>query len=122
MTPDATADATLDVSADAAVDAMANVSADAATACRVDAPTACPDASPRYADLVPIFRRRCVTCHDGTTEGPWPLDTYGHISDWQREVRDELLRCTMPPADAGVEFPAEERDAILTWLRCGLPQ
>lgn len=118
MTPDTTADAPLDVTLDASADATL----DATAACAVDAPTACPDASPRYADLVPIFRRRCVTCHDGTTEGPWPLDTYGHISDWQREVRDELVRCSMPPADAGVVFPVEERDAILTWLRCGLPQ
>lgn len=69
-----------------------------------------------------MVRRQLTPVTTAPPRGPRPLDTYGHISDWQREVRDELVRCTMPPADAGVVFPAEERDAILTWLRCGLPQ
>lgn len=101
-------------------DANARDAVDAAV-CVSDAPTACPATAPRYADVAPIFRARCATCHGGTVGGPWPLDSYGHIADWQNEVRSELLRCSMPPLDASVALLPEERITILTWLRCGLP-
>src|SRR5258708_39150850 len=32
--------------------------------CGVIAPTACPDPPVRYPDVEPIFRTRCVICHD----------------------------------------------------------
>jgi uncharacterized membrane protein len=92
-----------------------------AAVCVSDAPTLCPATAPRYADVAPIIRARCATCHSGAADGPWPLDSYGHIADWQNEIRSELLRCTMPPLDASVALLPEERLTILTWLRCGLP-
>ena len=39
-----------------------------------------------------------------------------------RVVRAMLLDCSMPPPDAGVTMPDEERVAILTWLLCGYPE
>lgn len=93
---------------------------DAVPACRVDAPTACPTPAPRYGDVVPILQRRCLSCHDGMG-AEWPLTSYGHVSDWRAEIRSELLRCTMPPLDAGGPMPEAESLAVLTWILCGLP-
>lgn len=90
--------------------------------CSVPIPTSCPDPAPRYADVSPIFESRCVTCHAGAPGGPWSLEGYGHVADWQDSIREELRYCSMPPADAGVPMTTEERVAILTWIRCGLPR
>jgi hypothetical protein len=90
--------------------------------CTVQAPTVCPDPPPHWPDVSPIFQRRCVTCHNGMIGGPWPLMQYSHVADWYDVVRAMLLDCSMPPPDAGVEMPDEERVAILTWLRCGYPE
>jgi hypothetical protein len=92
------------------------------SACSVPAPTACPDPAPRYADVAPIFERRCVICHAGAPGGPWSLADYGHVADWQDTIRANLRDCSMPPPDAGVPMMLEERVAILTWIRCGLPR
>jgi hypothetical protein len=32
---------------------------------------------------------------------------------------NDLLRCTMPPADAGVSFPESERQTLMSWFICG---
>jgi uncharacterized membrane protein len=88
----------------------------------VPAPTTCPDPAPRYADVAPVFERRCVICHAGAPGGPWSLADYGHVADWQDTIRSSLRDCSMPPADAGVPMTLEERTAILTWIRCGLPR
>jgi hypothetical protein len=90
--------------------------------CSVTAPTSCPDPAPRYADIAPIVSRRCVACHWGAIDGPWPLLTYTSIVDWEDLVRGSLLDCSMPPLDSGVVMADEERVAILTWLRCGHPR
>ena len=37
-------------------------------------------------------------------------------------IRDELLTCSMPPADSNDALPPEERDTILVWIRCGFPE
>lgn len=90
--------------------------------CSPVAPTECLEPAPHYSDVAPIFEQRCASCHTGATGGPWPLDTYGNVADWATLVRDELLRCSMPPQDSGVAMTPEERDQILLWLRCGNPE
>jgi hypothetical protein len=103
--------------ADAAV-----VDVDAAL-CTVKAPTSCPTPKPHYADVEPIFKRRCVGCHNGASpDSPWPLTEYEHVADWFDIIRDEMLHCGMPPAGSGVTMPDAERTAILTWIRCGFPK
>ena len=88
----------------------------------IEAPTACPDPPPTFANVAPIFGERCITpCHSGTPNGPWPLTRYEHVYDWQDDIRSRLLDCTMPPIDGGVPITTDERLAILTWIRCGLP-
>jgi hypothetical protein len=71
---------------------------------------------------MPIFEQRCVPCHAGLPNGPWPLTTYTHVADWEQELRAALIDCSMPPPDAGAGLTGEERRAILIWIRCGLPQ
>jgi hypothetical protein len=92
--------------------------------CAVTAPTSCPTPAPRYMDVQPIIQQNCASpCHSGTDPaGPWPLTSYEHVADWADIVSADLLDCTMPPADGGVSLSAEDRQAILTWIRCGFPQ
>lgn len=121
---DSMRDADLDAMRDAAgiLEEAGATPLDAGTfTCSVEAPTACPDAGPRYGDVAPIFRERCVICHAPTWNGPWPLDAYQHVADWQDTIRTNLLDCTMPPPEAGVPITRNEREQILTWIRCGLP-
>ena len=96
-----------------------NDSRRAAAVCTAIAPTECAEPAPHYEDVAPIFERRCASCHNGAAGGPWPLDNYEHVADWALVVRDELVRCAMPPADSGVTITPEERDRILAWVRCG---
>src|SRR5450432_665101 len=54
-----------------------------ASSCHVTAPTKCVSPKPNYASVAPIFKTRCVVCHDGATaESPWPLTEYDHVADW----------------------------------------
>ncbi len=94
-----------------------------AAACATVAVTVCPDAGvPTYTDVAPIFQARCASCHKGEDGGPWPLDDYEPIADWQGEVRAMILNCSMPPADSGVTMPDDETAKLLTWIKCGLPK
>ncbi|HEX5658816.1 MAG TPA: hypothetical protein VFX59_16570 [Polyangiales bacterium] len=90
--------------------------------CDVVAPTSCPSPAPKYADVQPIFTKQCGVCHGQDWTGEWPLDSYSHISDWQDEIRSELVTCAMPPVDSGVMIPLASRMKILEWIRCGLPR
>jgi hypothetical protein len=90
--------------------------------CAATAPTSCPDPPPRYADVAPVVAKRCVPCHFGLENGPWPLVTYGEIVDWADVIRGDLLSCSMPPPDGGVTLEEPERQVILAWLRCGHPR
>lgn len=126
---DAAADASkpLDATSDGALVPEAAVAEDAAVdaapfVCAVRAPTSCPEPAPRYADVEPVFAERCVICHAGNWNGPWPLNSYQHVADWEDTIRSNVLDCTMPPLDAGVPITTEERTLILTWLRCGMPR
>jgi len=92
-----------------------------ADTCDVQAPTECPTPAPTYATVAPIFAERCVTCHAGNWNGPWPLNAYRHVADWKDDIRTQLLACTMPPIEARVPMTRAERLTILTWIRCGIP-
>lgn len=90
-----------------------------ALVCEVEAPRACTvDPKPKFADVMPIIAERCLGCHDGAGE-QWPLLSYSHVASWYAQIRDAMLHCTMPPADAGIDMPSEEREALLMWIRCG---
>jgi hypothetical protein len=94
---------------------------DASVFACVTAPTSCPDSPPHWADVEPIFESRCGGCHSPAGDGPWPLTSYQDIVDWQDIVRGDLLKCSMPPVDAGVTLTSDERMELLVWIRCALP-
>jgi cytochrome c5 len=104
-----------EVSEDAGADAEIPV-----ISCDIELPRACAEPKPTYGDVTPIFEARCVICHNGMAGSNWPLTTYGHVADWQDEIREMVSRCTMPPPEAGIPITDAERDTILMWLRCGL--
>jgi len=90
-----------------------------AIVCEVQAPRACSvDPKPKFADVMPILAERCLSCHDGTGE-QWPLLSYSHVALWNNQIRESMLHCTMPPSDAGIDMPTEEREALLMWIDCG---
>ncbi|MBK7863914.1 MAG: hypothetical protein IPJ65_35960 [Archangiaceae bacterium] len=90
--------------------------------CTVTAPTSCTQAGLRYADVKPIFEAQCTTCHAGNPGGSWPLTDYQSIADWKDDVRGDLLNCSMPPYDGGVPMPTAQRQTLLEWIRCDMPQ
>ncbi|HVR60749.1 MAG TPA: hypothetical protein VMU50_02570, partial [Polyangia bacterium] len=109
--------------ATASMGAAAGDPADAGAAvCSPIAPAPCPDPPPRYADVQGTLQQRCVPCHDGTPDAAWPLQTYVEVAEWEDVVLDDLLRCTMPPADGGITMTDEERTALVTWIGCGYKQ
>lgn len=107
--------------AETKADAAGTDAAAAPVECEAQAPLVCPDPSPHWADVYPIFMRRCISCHNGQG-GEWPLSQYEHVADWYGEIRAQMLACTMPPVTAGIDMPIEERQSILSWIRCGFPK
>jgi hypothetical protein len=95
---------------------------DAEPVCEVPAPTACPEPPVRYSDVSSIFTQRCVPCHYGAVNGPWPLLTYSHAADWYDLIRSYMLDCSMPPPGSGITMTVDERVALLTWILCGVPE
>ncbi|MFT3926726.1 MAG: hypothetical protein QM778_29545 [Myxococcales bacterium] len=90
--------------------------------CDVVLPTSCPSPAPTYdRDVKQIIARRCGSCHDGRGE-QWPLVDYSHVADWYDLLREQMSKCTMPPPDAGIEMPTSERETILEWIRCDVPE
>ena len=89
-----------------------------APSCDAVAPATCIEPAPRFADVQPIIEDRCLSCHDGTGE-EWALVSYTHVASWAPQIRDSMIRCTMPPADAGIDMPTSEREQLLHWIRCG---
>ncbi|HMJ53053.1 MAG TPA: hypothetical protein VK540_13285 [Polyangiaceae bacterium] len=97
--------------------------------CVSEAPTACPDPPVTYSKVEPIFQARCVSvCHNDRTIDPntnlpiWGFTDYEHVVTWKTTIQPEVLRCSMPPVDAGVRITVEERRAILDWILCGVPR
>jgi hypothetical protein len=117
------------VDADAGVaDADAGVGPDAAAAPAVcpelPASTAiCPDPPPSFTnDVLPILNQRCNNCHDPSlTNGPWPLDNYYDVSEWEGLIATDLVNCAMPPPDGGTTLPEAERERVMSWIVCGTP-
>ncbi|WP_437678257.1 hypothetical protein [Sorangium sp. So ce131] len=86
--------------------------------CSARSPITCP-ADVTYADVAPVLEEKCVWCHSQTQDGPWPLTTYEEVTAWKHKIRSDILSCSMPPPDSGLELTAEEASLILGWLRCG---
>jgi mono/diheme cytochrome c family protein len=86
-------------------------------------PSRCNSAVPTYtADVAPIFAVSCVDCHS-SDGGPnfSPLGTYPQVVAQRQAVLTQVLTCLMPIAPVPPLTEAQ-RQTILSWLVCGVPQ
>jgi len=81
------------------------------------------DAGPTYNTVRSILNTACVPCHDGSDPdgGTWPLTDYDDIAAWAGPIKDDMLNCSMPPADGGVPITRHDRDVLVQWLLCNAP-
>ena len=95
----------------------------------------CPDLGERYAarelwlaepvswaEVEPVFKRRCVACHGPVPAGgaTMSLSTYAEVQPWLERVRVRaLVLDNMPPG--GLQDP-DERDVLARWLALGGPE
>jgi hypothetical protein len=92
-----------------------------AGSCPSDVPDACVQPAPTWAAVLPIIQARCGSCHKEDA-GQWPLNEYQYVIDWEPSFVGDIVACTMPPADAGIELTQDERTTLLNWIACGAPQ
>jgi hypothetical protein len=83
-------------------------------------------AGPTYAAIEPIVAKSCLPCHNDPNPDPdggdtWPLITYDDVAGWTSVVKEDILNCSMPPADGGVPMTAHDRDLFVQWILCGAP-
>jgi hypothetical protein len=83
------------------------------------------------ADVYPIFRARCGSCHAAGGVAPMSLLKYQDAVPWAESIREELLDEKMPPwyvepGGAGVKgalaISPKEIDTIVTWATGGTPE
>ncbi len=83
-----------------------------------------------FADLQPIFERRCVGCHRAGEIGKMPLETYRQARPWAKAIREAVVSRRMPPwfaAEASAPFANDPRlsrdeiDKIRNWVDAGAP-
>lgn len=103
--------------------------------CNADDPqdnTAQKDPSPTYyADAKAIVDAKCATCHQPGDIGPFSLQTYEEVKDFEASVRSSIEHNTMPPwmpADdctdyvGNINLTEDERATLLAWLDNGAPE
>jgi hypothetical protein len=91
----------------------------------VDASATCSTNAGFDNTIAPILAKSCMkNCHDGSPDAAWPLTDYDDVQAWTTFISQDLLRCTMPPVNAGPDYPItrEDRETILNWIVCGAPQ
>ena len=71
-----------------------------------------------------MLDRACNSSCHAPGVGPWPLNNYRDVSDWQSIIFNDTEACTMPPPDAGAgngNLSDTDRTTLLNWLACGAP-
>jgi hypothetical protein len=83
------------------------------------------------ADVFPIFRDRCGSCHVAGGPAPMSLVNYKDAVPWAESIREELIGEKMPPwyvdlggpaMKGGHSISAKEIDTIVTWATGGTPE
>lgn len=81
--------------------------------------TACDGSPPPDArDVLPIFEKRCFSCHtgDGVAADEHDFSRVGALRAARTEIADEVSTCAMPPR---ARLDDEEARALLRWAACG---
>ncbi len=101
--------------------------------CALDFPAAAKFSlhEPDYvADIVPILKENCVTCHVEGGIAPFAMDSYRMVQGWSPMMREVLMTKRMPPAqvDPAVNhfenaryISANELQTLIHWIDAGSP-
>lgn len=82
-------------------------------------------------EIVRIFQNRCQQCHRDGDIGPFALFDYDEAAGWGDMIAEVIRQDRMPPWHANPQYghfsnarmlPAEEKKAILTWVKEGCPK
>jgi len=81
------------------------------------------------ADVFPIVRARCQTCHQEGEIGPMAFTNYSDTRPWAKAIREAVINKSMPPWHAGERsqaafqndrsLSAEEIRKIVGWVDSG---
>ncbi len=82
-------------------------------------------------EIVRIFQRHCLACHDSGTISNISLATYAQARPWAKAFKEEVLEQRMPPYQAVKGFgrfhddyalTQREIDQIVSWVEGGAPK
>jgi hypothetical protein len=82
-------------------------------------------------EIVRIFQRHCLACHDSSTITNIPLRTFAQARPWAKAFKEEVLERRMPPSQAVKGFgqfqhdytlTQREIDLIVSWVEGGAPK
>lgn len=90
-----------------------------------------PNSNVNFAEhIAPIMQKHCQECHRPNTSAPFSLITYKQVASKADTIAEVVGEGRMPPWYASDEaghfinrrgLTAEERDALLDWIRLGKP-
>jgi len=81
-----------------------------------------------YDDVLPIFKAKCIECHNGKTVANVLLTTYENVRPWVRSISKNITNGDMPPwfADPnhGIfsnerKLSNKEKETVLNWIKEG---
>ena len=83
------------------------------------------------SEIVRIFNKRCLGCHQAGGKAPMSLATYEEARPWAKAIKEEVLERRMPPWGAVKGFgeflhdrglTPEEISVIADWVEGGAPE
>lgn len=81
-----------------------------------------------YEHIAPLMAKHCTDCHQADTAAPFGLQTYDEVAGNAEMIAEVVADRRMPPWYAASqhgafansrEMPAEDREAIIAWVRGG---
>ncbi|BBO34720.1 hypothetical protein PLANPX_4332 [Lacipirellula parvula] len=100
--------------------------------CRITAlPANTPEQPPTYVESIAgLMAKHCTECHQENTAAPFALETFDEVAANGEMIAEVVAERRMPPWYAASEhgeftncreMPAEDREAIIAWVRGGMP-
>ena len=89
------------------------------------------DAPPTFADVAPVIRAKCVTCHREEGDAPFALETFEQVRRRATLIRELTASGYMPPWKPSAEsgpflgdrrLSAKEKSLIARWVDAGTPE
>ena len=83
------------------------------------------------ADIVPILRDNCVSCHHDGGIGPWSMSSHSMVQGWSLMMQEVVMTQRMPPGQidphVGKTFQQStalttaEQQTLMHWIDAGAP-